>query len=47
MFHVSMSALKGVSGIYGHCSFRPDKTDIHPQPDMIEMLEKISKDYPK
>lgn len=28
-----------VSGVYGHASFRSDKTDIHPQPDMISMLK--------
>lgn len=29
------------SGVYSHASFRPDKTDIHPQADMIAMLKAL------
>lgn len=30
-----------VPGIYSHASFRSDKTDIHPQPDMMAMLQTL------
>jgi N-acetylmuramoyl-L-alanine amidase len=30
------------SGVYSHNSFRADKTDIHPQPDMIAMLQGLA-----
>lgn len=40
MFELSQNARLGKKpGIYTHNSFRSDKTDIHPQPDMIAMLK--------
>jgi len=39
MWEVSINALKGVEGVYTHNSVRKDKTDIFPQPEMIEMLK--------
>jgi hypothetical protein len=30
------------SGVYGHASFRLDKTDVHPQPDLIAMLKSFN-----
>jgi N-acetyl-anhydromuramyl-L-alanine amidase AmpD len=30
-----------VPGIYSHNSFRADKNDIHPQPEMVEMLKNL------
>ena len=40
LWNISRNAQYALTGgIYGHASFRADKTDIHPQPDMIEMLK--------
>jgi hypothetical protein len=41
LFNVSVDALKGTPGIWGHASYRSDKSDIHPQPDMIKMLRQL------
>lgn len=41
MWSVSMNALKGLSGIYTHCSFRKDKSDCHPQMELIEVLKAL------
>lgn len=41
MFEVSQEALSGKSGIWSHTSFRNDKSDIHPQPELIEMLKSL------
>lgn len=42
MFELCQDAIYArKSGVYSHNSFRLDKTDIHPQPDMIAMLEKL------
>lgn len=41
MWQVSDRALKGESGVYTHNSYRRDKTDISPQPKMIEMLKSL------
>jgi len=41
MFSVSQEALSGKSGIWSHTSFRSDKSDIHPQPELIEMLKSL------
>jgi len=32
-------ALRGESGVFTHCSYRSDKSDIHPQPELIKMLK--------
>jgi hypothetical protein len=46
MFKQNKDALIGYPGMYSHVSFRGnDKTDLHPQPDLIEMFKRISKDY--
>lgn len=40
MFNLCNEAIyASKKGLYSHNSFRADKTDIHPQPDMIKMLE--------
>jgi len=39
MFETNADALLGVSGIWSHTSFRLDKSDIHPQKELIEMLK--------
>jgi hypothetical protein len=38
MWEVSKEALKGVPGIWSHTSVRSDKSDCHPQPELIAML---------
>lgn len=44
IFDISEKALKGEKGIFGHCSYRPDKSDIFPQKEMIEMLESLKEE---
>ena len=34
-------ALSGQSGIWGHCSFRTDKSDPHPQQQLVNILKSI------
>jgi hypothetical protein len=41
MWSVSKNALSGVAGVYTHNSYRRDKSDISPQPKMIEMLKNL------
>lgn len=41
-FKVSKKALMGVMGLYSHCSYRLDKTDCHPQLELIQMLTALS-----
>ena len=41
MFDVSSAALSGKSGVWSHTSFRADKSDIHPQPELIDMLKSL------
>jgi N-acetyl-anhydromuramyl-L-alanine amidase AmpD len=41
MWDVSKNALDGNKGIWTHVSFRPDKSDCHPQPNLIEMLKSL------
>lgn len=41
MWNVSKDALSGKSGIWSHCSFRPDKSDLHPQKEVIDMLKTL------
>lgn len=38
MFDVSKKALNGVPGIYSHTSYRSDKSDVHPQKELIIAL---------
>lgn len=42
MFGLNRDALRGVSGVYTHASFRSDKSDCHPQPELITMLRNLS-----
>ena len=42
MFNVSEKALSGEPGIWSHTSFRSDKSDVHPQPELIEMLKSLT-----
>jgi len=41
IFSISEYALKGHGGVWAHTSFRTDKHDIFPQPEIIEMLERV------
>lgn len=41
MWSVSNKALKGENGLYTHNSYRRDKTDVSPQPKLIEMLKSL------
>ncbi|MFW6246571.1 MAG: N-acetylmuramoyl-L-alanine amidase [bacterium] len=43
MWDVNGMALRGEPGIWSHTSFRADKSDVHPQPELIEMLKSLSK----
>lgn len=38
MFCLNEDALNGKPGLWMHCNFRIDKLDLHPQPELIEML---------
>jgi hypothetical protein len=38
-FNVSKDALNGVPGIYSHTSYRSDKSDVHPQEELIAILK--------
>lgn len=41
MWEVSQSALRGEAGVWSHTSFRQDKSDVHPQVELIEMLKSL------
>ncbi len=41
MWDVSKNALSGKPGIWSHTSFRDDKSDIHPQSELVTMLTKL------
>jgi len=41
MWDVSKDALKGKNGVWTHVSFRKDKSDCHPQKELIDMLETL------
>lgn len=38
---ISYNALAGDSGIWTHVSYRADKSDCHPQPELIKMLRNL------
>jgi N-acetyl-anhydromuramyl-L-alanine amidase AmpD len=42
MFEQNRGALGGMPGIWLHTSYRKDKSDCHPQPELIEMLQKLT-----
>lgn len=42
MWDVSYKALAGEPGVWTHVSYRSDKADCHPQPELIEMLKSLS-----
>lgn len=42
IWNISINALKGVSGVYTHVSYRTDKSDCHPQSSLIQMLKSLT-----
>lgn len=41
MWNVSQRALSGENGIWTHTSYRDDKSDCHPQPELIQILDSL------
>lgn len=41
MWDVNADALSGKPGIWSHTSVRIDKSDLHPQPELIDMLKSL------
>jgi len=41
MWSINVKALSGQSGIWTHVSYRVDKSDCHPQPELIQMLKSL------
>lgn len=41
MFEVNNEALAGASGIWSHTSYRMDKVDVNPQPNLINILKSL------
>ena len=41
MWDLCENAIKGESGIWAHTSFRIDKSDCHPQPELVELLKSL------
>jgi N-acetyl-anhydromuramyl-L-alanine amidase AmpD len=41
MWDVNRDALSGTPGVWTHVSFREDKSDCHPQPELIAMLKSL------
>lgn len=37
-FDISIRANRGLEGLYSHVSFKSDKSDCHPQPELIDAL---------
>jgi hypothetical protein len=42
MWDVNKNSLGSVPGIWTHVSYRADKSDLMPQPEMIEMLQNLT-----
>lgn len=41
MWHYSKNAMAGKDGIWSHVSYRKDKSDCHPQPELVKMLKSL------
>ena len=41
MWDYSKNAMAGKDGVWTHVSYRKDKSDCHPQPELIEMLKSL------
>lgn len=44
LWNVNADALSGKAGVYTHGSFRDDKVDVYPHPEIVKMLKTL-KDY--
>jgi N-acetyl-anhydromuramyl-L-alanine amidase AmpD len=42
MWDVSNDAIAGKSGVWSHVSFREDKSDCHPQKELVDMLKSLT-----
>lgn len=42
MWEVNKDALSGKPGLYTHCSYRHDKTDVYPHPELITMAKSLN-----
>jgi N-acetyl-anhydromuramyl-L-alanine amidase AmpD len=42
MWDISKNALDGNPGIWAHVSYRPDKSDCHPQAELVQMLKSLN-----
>lgn len=42
MWNLNTDALEGVPGVWTHVSYRPDKSDCHPDPSLIKMLKSLT-----
>ena len=40
-FDLHVDAINGVPGVYTHCNFHAGKSDLPPQPELIEMLKAL------
>lgn len=41
MWNLNTDALEGTPGVWTHVSYRPDKSDCHPQENLIKMLKSL------
>jgi len=41
MWNISERAIRGAEGIWSHTSYRTDKSDVHPQPELVSMLMRL------
>lgn len=41
IWDITPRALKGENGVFTHCSVRPDKYDVFPQPELIDALKTL------
>jgi N-acetylmuramoyl-L-alanine amidase len=42
MWEYNKDALNGKSGVWGHVSFRKDKSDVHPDDGLVKMLKELA-----
>lgn len=42
IFEVNKQAMSGTPGVWSHVSYRKDKSDCHPQPELISMLNSLT-----
>ena len=41
MWAVYAKALRGDDGVFAHCTYRNDKSDVHPQPELLTLLKTL------